>query len=588
MAACRLRLAVTLAVAAAVVPAAASAVVRPQEKAVPGAAGPAGTVVADRTVNVLPSATKIRPTDTPAGGSAASLTAARNESASFQVAVRADRPLANLSLALHAPLASHSARIPSSAVVVYREAYYTATQASDGEGATGRWPDALIPAVDPYFGERRNAFPVDVPSGENRVAWIDILVPRTTPAGIYRGALDVTANGVTTSVPVSLRVLAWTMPATSSLKTAYRMTYANVCQATYGDDCYSHYADGWALKALYARAALDNRITIENPYYQPYNGNARDAASFDRFMLPLLDGTAGTRLAGARLTTLEVTAPFTSSRYGGGSWRAEAEAHGFASRAFNYACDEPGTSATAWASCRRSMHGARSEWPALANLVTASIGDVPDAATASLVDWLSPSIPELEWNGHAFQNLRPAYDSWLARTAPATPRQIFSYTACESFGCDGAGETASYLVGKAGYAIDAPASEATAMGWLAFEHNLQGDLYWRVDAHIQTGWKANGLWESGGNGDGTLFYAGTPATVGGRHPIPIESMRMKLIRNGYQAYEYLELLARNGRGEEARSIAAGVFPASYETRRTGEQVAAAYSRLQSAVAAITG
>jgi hypothetical protein len=582
----RLRLAGALTLAAFVVPAASSAVTRPQGNASPLAAILAAPSSGAHT-SVLPPATKIRPTDAPAGGSAATLTASRNESASFQVAVRADRPLANLSVSLHAPLTSGSATIPPSAVVVYREAYYIATHASDSEGAAGRWPDALIPAVDPYFGERRNAFPVDVPAGENRVAWIDILVPERTPAGTYRGALDVRANGVTTSVPVALRVLGWTMPATSSLKTAYRMTYANVCQATYRDDCYSHYRDGWALKALYARAALDNRITIENPYYQPYNGNARDAATFGRFMLPLLDGTADTRLPGARLTTFEVTAPFTSSRYGGGSWRAEAEAHGFASRAFNYACDEPGTSAAAWASCRQSMQGARSKWPTLANLVTASIADVPDAATASLVDWLSPSIPELEWNGHGFEDLRPTYDAWLGTRAPGARRQTFSYTACESFGCDGSGETASYLVGKAGYAIDAPASEATAMGWLAFQHDLQGDLYWRVDARIQSGWKANGLWESGGNGDGTLFYAGTPATVGGKHPIPIESMRMKLIRNGYQAYEYLEFLAGHGQGAHARAIAAGVFPASYDTSRTGAQVAAGYDRLQSAVAAIT-
>jgi hypothetical protein len=126
------------------------------------------------------------------------------------------------------------------------------------------------------------------------------------------------------------------------------------------------------------------------------------------------------------------------------------------------------------------------------------------------------------------------------------------------------------------------------MGWLAFQHDLQGDLYWRVDARIQSGWKANGLWESGGNGDGTLFYAGTPATVGGKHPIPIESMRMKLIRNGYQAYEYLEFLADHGQAARAHAIAAGVFPASYDTSRTGAQVATGYGLLQSAVAAITG
>jgi len=33
----------------------------------------------------------------------------------------------------------------------------------------------------------------------------------------------------------------------------------------------------------------------------------------------------------------------------------------------------------------------------------------------------------------------------------------------------------------------------------------------------------------GGNGDGTLFYPGTPDRVGGTDPIPIESMRMKIL-----------------------------------------------------------
>jgi hypothetical protein len=65
-------------------------------------------------------------------------------------------------------------------------------------------------------------------------------------------------------------------------------------------------------------------------------------------------------------------------------------------------------------------------------------------------------------------------------------------------------------------------------------------------------------------------------------------MRMKLIRNGYQAYEYLEFLADHGQGARARAIAAGVFPASYDTSRTGAQVATGYGLLQSAVAAITG
>src|SRR5262249_42223366 len=55
-------------------------------------------------------------------------------------------------------------------------------------------------------------------------------------------------------------------------------------------------------------------------------------------------------------------------------------------------------------------------------------------------------------------------------------------------------------------------------------------------------------WDSvflfGGNGDGTLFYPGRPDRIGGHSDVPIESIRLKLIREGLEDYEYLALLAK--------------------------------------------
>jgi len=41
-----------------------------------------------------------------------------------------------------------------------------------------------------------------------------------------------------------------------------------------------------------------------------------------------------------------------------------------------------------------------------------------------------------------------------------------------------------------------------------------------------------------------LFYPGRPDRIGGRTDIPIESIRLKLIREGMEDYEYLALLAK--------------------------------------------
>jgi hypothetical protein len=70
-----------------------------------------------------------------------------------------------------------------------------------------------------------------------------------------------------------------------------------------------------------------------------------------------------------------------------------------------------------------------------------------------------------------------------------------------------------------------------------------------------------------GNGDGTLFYPGTPARIGGRTHIPIESIRMKLIREGLEDYEYLVLLQRLGGGAEADRLAAKLVRTTYDWER---------------------
>jgi hypothetical protein len=41
-----------------------------------------------------------------------------------------------------------------------------------------------------------------------------------------------------------------------------------------------------------------------------------------------------------------------------------------------------------------------------------------------------------------------------------------------------------------------------------------------------------------------LFYPGRPDRIGGKSDIPIESIRLKLIREGMEDYEYLAMLAR--------------------------------------------
>ncbi|HZR47529.1 MAG TPA: hypothetical protein VFA47_12530, partial [Candidatus Manganitrophaceae bacterium] len=58
-----------------------------------------------------------------------------------------------------------------------------------------------------------------------------------------------------------------------------------------------------------------------------------------------------------------------------------------------------------------------------------------------------------------------------------------------------------------------------------------------------------------GNGDGTYFYPGRPDKIGGTTHIPISSIRMKMLREGIEDYEYLVLVEakKNNEGIDGKS-----------------------------------
>src|SRR5207248_2481720 len=82
--------------------------------------------------------------------------------------------------------------------------------------------------------------------------------------------------------------------------------------------------------------------------------------------------------------------------------------------------------------------------------------------------------------------------------------------------------------------------------------------------------------------DGTIFYPGTTAKIGGTDDIPIESLRLKLIREGMEDYEYLVLVEKKD-PTLAHSVADGLFPKAYDTHKTPDELEAARDKLFAAL-----
>jgi hypothetical protein len=163
-----------------------------------------------------------------------------------------------------------------------------------------------------------------------------------------------------------------------------------------------------------------------------------------------------------------------------------------------------------------------------------------------------------------------------------------------SHGCDempaaGAArrEMSRAFSGLPGYEIDRPGAAARAMGWLAFRERVAGELYYDM---LQA-WQGN-PWKDvrafAGNGDGTLLYPGFPDRLGGRHPFPVESIRLKLVRDGIEDWEMLSLAERSGLAQLADRLAARVAPSIRGFDRDPAPYLAAHRELGAAIAAKLG
>jgi hypothetical protein len=136
--------------------------------------------------------------------------------------------------------------------------------------------------------------------------------------------------------------------------------------------------------------------------------------------------------------------------------------------------------------------------------------------------------------------------------------------------------------------IDAPATQNRAMEWQAWREKVSGELYYDTSYAFTRGDAWTNQYYFYGNGDGTLFYPGTPAEIGGTSQIPIASLRLKMIREGQEDYEYLKLLSDAGDPTMADAEAAGLSPDAYTNMTDPASIDAARHRIATQIETLTG
>jgi hypothetical protein len=510
-------------------------------------------------------------------------------------------------------------------IVVYREAYIPVTTvtatASVYYNATGNYPDPLIPAIDPYFHQVTNAFPVSVAANNTQSAWVDVYIPPAAPSGFYLGSITVSNSGTTlATMPVVIGVWQWpstqnsSMPATPTLPTQLQYGWGDFCYVTTGSigSCPSYPgaggngntgntladADGGVL-------FLDHRWTMNDPVESTssYAGLLSGVASKFPSAKPILAGGAETTVNYRSGNNGWSTIASFMSTFGATKHPAGSTGTYPAVTPLSYAADEPGSTASNWTSICSQATSAHANSPAMPILVTTEIADMNDNSGTSgcstqgvtnSVDIMVANITLLEPNGNnAPAGLtRSQYSSWLSHTNPdgITP-SLWSYISCSDAGTCGNGTVGNSSYNYPNYNVDSRPAGNRAMEWMTYLHQQTGELYYYTTCLWESGCVAGGpkdpwlsVYSFGNNGDGTLVYPST--YLGTNHvtlqsgsalttPLWIGDIRLKNMRDGGQDWEYMNALTVAGQGAYVTTQIQTWITNSYtyEYTGTGLQVA---------------
>ena len=410
---------------------------------------------------------------------------------------------------------------------------------------TGWKPVQLVPE---RARSDRGGLPIRVRPTHNQPIWIEIYTGRDRPAGIYRGTIDIDTDGKQHRLPIELELFDFALPDENSM---HAMIYYEGSQV-------ERY-QGRNLDAAYHRFAHRHRIELVHAYDEP---SVQAAAG--RFSGEDFTRAHGYEGPGEGVGNVIVPRSF----YGPGdafddrtqAWRRADEWMTFLrarlprALTFLYMPDEPRPP----------------QYPrilALAENVHSNPGPgraLPVLVTSRYVAALDQAIDIWCAGPQGFKVDRAARER-------ARGRQFWVY--------NGGRPAGGAIV------IDAPATDARAMMWAAFKHEVPVYFYWHAvhwhhnsqkqGERDQNVWAESITFDNRGqpnkpvddqgyiNGDGVLLYPGEeklhPEEDRGV-PGPIATIQLANLRRGLQDHQYLTMARRLGLKAEVDAAVQAIVP----------------------------
>jgi len=491
-------------------------------------------------------------------GGALRIETAQNEAEAAQLVLCPPKDLANVRLSCTGLEGSGGVRLTPDMLELLRVRYVPVTMPTDNTGVAAPWPDPLPPITGPLA----------LAGGENHPFWVRVKPAKNTPAGEYNGVIHIEADGYQAAVPVRVRVFGFALPDRMTCVSAFGFGLGRAFdyQKITGD------ADKRKVTDQYLRALANHHITPYNPapldrFEVTWTGiepkesadpanvhcvidwtkwdaamqHSFDEYHFNSFVVPIEGTGSGTFYSRTEPSLLGF--PESSPVYQAlfKDYCVQVEQHlrakGWLDDCYVYWFDEP--EPRDYEFVMNGFNRIKNAAPGIGRMLTEQIE------------------PELVGGPNIWCPLTPSYKKEACQARQAAGDRIWWYV------CTGP---------KAPYAalfIDHPATDLRVWLWQTWQRGVQGILIWETllwnsptaypdpkapqnPYEDPMGWECGYGNEPGrrpwGNGDGRFLYPPEAAADGNpAAPVfdpPVDTIRIEMLRDGIEDYEYMVMLKR--------------------------------------------
>lgn len=367
---------------------------------------------------------------------------------------------------------------------------------------TGAFPDMIEDGVAPQIIPKADFVPV----------YFRVFVPAGTPAGIYKGRISFSGNGIEKTVELQLQVFDFTLPVRSSLKVAFSFFEKNYAD-WYGYKGLSEKQRMYIYDFLLSYGISPNNIYHTNGSYpaQEYLEKLKDRINFLTFSA---DGPAKPVSA----EELEKVIEPKVAAY------EKIKSAGLEKYAYYYAYDEISANMKYLPAAKQMLPAMRKKIPGLKAMQTSfPIPEIRDLYNAWCpLFYHFGDKEELK----TLQDLKQRGDEiwWYAADSPSKPYPNFF--------------------------LDYPVFDCRIIATLSFMYKIDGVLYWCINREWSTNLDIKDQWPQkpwkayivniftqkrvSKNGMGNLVYPGPDGRI---YP----SLRLENLRDGVADYEYLTM-----------------------------------------------